>query len=121
MSDEVQKILEKYGFDQAPYGAHVEKGWWPILERLLPQLKAAHVKNIDLIKEKFGGLRVYLKYPSEHDDEAAWQFLQEAVAESYRTCEYCGAPGTVRDQPRGLVWIKVRCDPCQENHLKRVG
>ena len=56
------------------------------------------------IKEKFGGLRVYLALAGTPEMEKA---ISEAEAESFRTCDVCGKPG------KGISirgWMLTRCD-----------
>ena len=55
------------------------------------------------VKEKFGGLRVYLT-SSTDEMEAA---IDEAEAESFKTCEECGAPGVLRSDGG---WLMTACD-----------
>jgi hypothetical protein len=56
------------------------------------------------IKEKFGGLRVYLNGETPEMTAA----IIEAERKSFETCEQCGAPGKLR---RG-GWISTLCDIC---------
>lgn len=57
------------------------------------------------VKEKFGGLRFYISGGSEE----AYTAIDEAAAESYRTCEHCGEPGKCNE--RG--WLATLCDNCR--------
>lgn len=93
-------------------------GWDGIVERL-------HDKLVELVpdyevfqtKEKFGGLRFYIS-PLGGDDEEVWeqvyQLINEAEAESYRTCERCGQPGETRHEG----WSRTLCERC---HAERLG
>lgn len=63
---------------------------------IIPQLVA------DQVKEKFAGLRFY----HHGGDEFCDGVIRQAAAMSVRTCEECGAPGTVG----GRSWIKTLCD-----------
>ena len=56
------------------------------------------------VKEKFGGLRFYVNCRKE---EAIRQRTGIAAQESFRTCEICGQPGTLREARR---CIKTLCD-----------
>lgn len=53
------------------------------------------------IKEKFGGLRFYMCASTEE----MWNLIEEASAQSIKTCEICGAPG----EPCGNRWIETLC------------
>jgi len=89
------------------YGC-VGPGWHDIIERLIPDLLAlGWTGEVSQVKEKFGGLRWYC------DSDGAsgiYDRISQAEDESFKTCEYCGAPG----KPRDLSWIKTLCDKCAE-------
>lgn len=88
-------------------------GWHSIVERLVADLAQmdAHVVQI---KEKFGGLRVYLA-----EDNPVWEArVEQAVLEASTTCEICGVQGehvTLGNGP-GSFWIKTLC----EDHIEKV-
>lgn len=92
------------------------------------------------VKQKFAGLRVYYSVdeqrkltldiisndgvqtirpaPSDEDgfpgskiDALIWQ----AAADARVTCEWCGAPGSLR----GAAWIHVACDRCERELVNR--
>src|SRR6266540_3362653 len=75
----------------------VRPGWIPILDRLAENLVAlGWDRTLEQVKQKFGGLRFYLgrrdPTPLSSDDRAAIsRRIDEATAESMRTCEGCGA------------------------------
>lgn len=81
----------------------VGEGWRPILERLhVDLLRVAPTYGVTQVKEKFGGLRVYLlREPSKVS-----QLLAAAEREAARTCEVCGQPGKLRQGS----WLKTLCD-----------
>jgi len=58
------------------------------------------------VKEKFGGLRFYV----DNSDDYTSGVIAMAESMSYRTCEYCGAPG----KQTGKGWIKTVCDTCNK-------
>ena len=64
--------------------------------------------QVQQIKEKFGGLRIYLSI----EDEYIHGIINMAEAMAVRTCEVCGAKGTMR----GGSWLKTLCD---EHHKER--
>ncbi|MFE7029126.1 hypothetical protein ACFU9Y_02370 [Streptomyces sp. NPDC057621] len=99
---------------QIPARSHaVGPGWRPLLERLHEQLLGVFpdYRLLDL-KEKFGGLRVYVDRPASSGG-ALRPLIASAEAQAERTCEFCGTPGRIRtrdDQPGG--WRKAVCDAC---------
>ncbi|MFE1797678.1 hypothetical protein ACFW9L_16095 [Streptomyces sp. NPDC059517] len=91
----------------------VGPGWRPLLEHLHEQIQGAFpdYRLLDL-KEKFGGLRVYMNKPAS-SSEALRTLIASAEAQAERTCEFCGVPGRIRtrdDQPGG--WRKAVCSAC---------
>jgi hypothetical protein len=101
------------------YAGYVRKGWIPILDRLAEDLVALGWDRIlDQVKQKFGGLRFYIGVgtPRLSRDvyDALGRRIDEAEAESRRTCEECGAPG--RPAPVGgpLGWVETLCPRCFE-------
>lgn len=102
----------------------VEYGWRALLENLHEELFAI-VPNytVGQVKEKFGGLRVYLDYgdPLERTEaeaacvDLAEDLIEKYEEESYRTCEFCGEPG----EPTADGWIKTLCDDCARGRRDR--
>jgi hypothetical protein len=78
-------------------------GWLPAIIPVLEICEARGIRVVQ-IKEKFGGLRIYLD--DTDDDVHAAILLAESIAS--RTCEECGAPGELR----GPGWYRTRCDDC---------
>lgn len=59
------------------------------------------------VKEKFGGLRYYIGGVPPDKYDAIHSLIRAAEALSFKTCDTCGAPGTVRnDRP----WVRTLCD-----------
>jgi hypothetical protein len=99
-----------------PRGFTHDDGWFDLLWRLcedLEPLVAAFEQasgsqfEVLQVKEKFGGLRFYV---SDADD-AIHQRIGIAADESFRTCEICGQPGTLRE----ARCIKTLCDEHDAN------
>lgn len=111
-------------------GTQVGAGWWPAiltaaekLTKVLDDYPGWVVKTAQL-KEKFGGMRWYIRICQPKDpmwdtgeaDEPATppedlrlkvnQILGEARVATERACEVCGEPGEARHDG----WIKVLCD-----------
>jgi len=80
-------------------------GWfdilWRLFEDLEPVVAGKHFQVLQL-KEKCGGLRVYV---SSTTDEIQRR-IESAEQESFRTCEVCGQPGKRRQEH----WIKTLCN-----------
>jgi len=113
-------------------GIECDDGWFDLLDNCLTKIDAAYVRIPDVykteyfvtaaqIKEKFGGLRLYLDYSYDvnlPDPPALLDILnaiKEAEQVSFETCETCGAPGSLR----GKGWLRTACDSCDEKHKKR--
>ena len=88
-----------------------DDGWFDILWRLFEDLELLVAEleqqtgcqfEVLQVKEKFGGLRVYVNGVTD----AVRQRIGTAAHESFHTCEVCGLPGKLRED--GL--IKTLCD-----------
>jgi hypothetical protein len=86
-----------------PRGFELGDGWFDILWRLcedLEPLVAGHEFEVLQVKEKFGGLRFYVRFDGlrlSHADDAISRRIGAAMQESFHTCEVCGQPGKRRD------------------------
>lgn len=97
----------------------VNKGWFKLIHELCVTLEH-HIQRLPFeikgemyavqIKEKFGGLRFYMKQTTPYMDGA----ISLAEGMSYSICENCGGNG----QRRGGGYILTLCDPCHEENLK---
>ncbi|KAH9907034.1 hypothetical protein F4778DRAFT_778460 [Xylariomycetidae sp. FL2044] len=108
------------------YSPECDDGWFDIVHALSARIQALlvdarqqqpeldHPPGGDVvafaqIKEKLGGLRVYMAGRRVVDGVA------EAIADAERradeTCERCGGPGELR---QGGGWLRVLCDGCRE-------
>lgn len=83
----------------------VGPGWSNILMDLHQQLVEVDPDyDVGQIKEKFGGLRVYLDSGWNQGAEA---LIDAATASAAETCEFCGEPGKLRTD---RSWHKTLCD-----------
>lgn len=91
-------------------------GWEPIvrwlsaaIERLIEQEaddEREFYRCIE-VRERFGGLEFYM---NDATDEMA-KLIKIAISESYKVCEFCGSPGSLRqDSRRGA---KTLCESCR--------
>lgn len=97
----------------ARWGFMCGDGWFDLLMRLSAkleaELQASSARRQDLpqageIKEKFGRLRFYV-----HKQPAHWRaWIWEAERESGKTCEICGAPGSLHLG----AGVKTVCQAC---------
>lgn len=85
-------------------GACVPPGWEPLVRALVTDMIAlGWDRNLQQIKEKFGGLRFYTGTISAECHER----IQKAEDESLHTCQRCGAEGKLSSTPRG--WLQTVC------------
>ena len=88
----------------------VGDGWIPIIDRLATDLIAmGWDRDLHQVKEKFGTLRFYIG----HSNDEMEKRIDVAEDESAKTCEECGAYGTLK----GTGWVVTLCDPCYEKYL----
>ena len=85
----------------------VGEGWSGLIDAIFDQLPEEAF--ITCIKEKWGGLRVYV----DGVDETVLDFLDEMEEKSYQICEVCGRPG----KPREGGWVRTLCN----KHAKEFG
>lgn len=105
-------VKDMYGreFTLTDMMAGVGGGWGGIVERLYNALDKHNVA-VWQVKEKFGGLRFYVGSATEH----IHQMIEEAEAESVKTCELCGRAGKQIDQNG---WVTTRCEECADGDKK---
>lgn len=104
--------------DGTPYDFtnDVGEGWESLCIRTFEKIFEAYARHADdssrfalvQIKEKFGGLRIYLGGMETGLFEDVNDIVENAESESFTICEKCGKPG----KPREGGWIKTLCDDC---------
>jgi hypothetical protein len=97
------------------FGFEVQDGWFEILNRLCQKLQSMGLPEdfqFLQVKEKFGGLRVYVLGGTD----AVWDAIDAAEAESFKTCEECGSTGKLRTD---MGWLRTLCDTCH-NHYDEI-
>ncbi len=106
--DKYPDLFVDYGGDMGKtcmtWGCAHGDGWFKILEELCEGLSKIKGVKFTQIKEKFGGLRVYL---NAYNEEAE-KLIGIADFKSYHTCELCGEPGG----PTQAGWIRTLCPDC---------
>jgi hypothetical protein len=110
----VNRLEEKY-FEilQPNIYFEIKDGWYELIKNLLHVLNH-HVARTPLdgkfrvftIKEKFGGLRVYV----DNGDDFIYGAIAMAECLSNNICDVCGAPG--HNQAKN-GWLRTRCN----NHV----
>ena len=93
----------------------VGQGWWPIIEKYLPQMVELAPEGDFFFKEKYGTLRMEV-YGKTLDREKLTELEIAAEQESETVCEECGAPGKLHTE---FYWIETLCDQCAEERHKR--
>lgn len=83
----------------------VPGGWRGIVAALCDSLSVTGCSVVQ-VKEKFGGLRVYI----DNGTEAALAAINAAEKLAATTCQVCGAGEAKRVTRNG--WISVRCEGC---------
>ena len=125
ISDEAMDIIRRYPgvFGRGPWtldrtllgwGFTCGQGWYPILDRLFADMQKIAQEDAPLklevhqVKEKFGGLRVYVRGGNGRIQDRIAQAEEEAAV----TCEHCGGPSPgVRDHDG---WYGNICDSCAQ-------
>jgi hypothetical protein len=98
----VKDFLALHELEYPSCGFFIRDGWMPFVEEAMVAMKEAGWKGeLFQVKEKFGGLRIYV---SDHTPEVD-QLIAEAERKSFETCEVCGNPGDLR----GGGWLKTLC------------
>ena len=113
MKKDLNELAAKYPklFDALRWGFACNEGWYDILDRLFGFIQVyvdefeKPQPKVTQVKEKFGGLRVYLT----NTDDTINRMIDIAEQQAEQTCEYCGKPGHARND---MTWIKTLCDEC---------
>jgi hypothetical protein len=84
-------------------------GWHPLLAEAHRRVSEVWPDyTIVQVKEKWGGLRIYLAATEGNEWRDVEPILADIEARSLLTCEHCGQPGVRRQ----VGWIKTMCDEC---------
>lgn len=90
-------------------------GWITIMEVLYKELKRGNAfPEITTVKDKFGGLRVYLEKDATSDKIQSCIFAQNM---SHNTCEECG---TTLNVTGNYIdgWLYTLCIDCYKRRIK---
>jgi hypothetical protein len=96
-------------FNRKKFG--VGNGWLGIVQKLFEVLiKLGWDKSIINVKEKFGGMSIFL----DNLPENGFHFVVEAEKETYKVCEVCGELG---EQNRINGWVYTLCEEHRDEKL----
>jgi len=91
------------------FGIECNDGWFSLLSKLCDDIVAANPSEdfcFAQIKEKFGGLRVYI----DGGNDVIFDLLNAVEEASYKFCESCGSCDEVTSEGS---WIKTLCASCR--------
>jgi hypothetical protein len=114
-NEKYQEIVKNYPklFNKNTFLFECYIGWFDIINDLCKNIYPYITDNMHVvqIKEKFGGLRFYMRGYNEIIDS----FIQKAEDLSVHTCEKCGQPGTQLKSG----WILTLCDKHMKEEIER--
>lgn len=90
------------------WGMECGDGWFKIIYELCEKLEQYNI-IASQVKEKFGGLRFYIRGVETNYDEI-YNIIHKTEEKSFETCETCGKPGTIRTGS----WVYVSCGYCKK-------
>jgi len=113
MKGEIQKLTGQKSEPFLPivFGFECGVGWFDLLKETFQKLEAYVQENkitgcyVAQVKEKFGGLRIYLSISNPEINN----ILDDATQKSYTICEICGKSGKLQNQ---VGWSKTLCVSC---------
>ena len=113
--EKIGGIKRTYRIDKGPIlkrnQFNIDNGWLGIVQRLFEVLiKLGWDKSFVNVKEKFGGMSIFL----DNLPENAFHFVIEAERETFKVCEVCGEPG---EQHKINGWIYTLCDEHRDERL----
>lgn len=124
-----QRLLDRFSWTEArniwtgnqlgfPFPCECSDGWYQLIYDCMGEIenlykeKGADINTlrIEQIKEKYGGLRVYVgNFINGVDD-----IIDKYETKSYEVCEICGEPGELKVNGR---WYRTVCN----KHAKEFG
>ncbi len=109
-------IYEDGGYDRDLAKRSVGTGWVGLIDEIFDKKEKLQLNTVKIVqvKEKYGGLRVYIdgyEMDENHPVYKFEKFLHEVENRSFKICEACGKPGAVR----GRHWYYTSCDEHAKN------
>ena len=99
----IPTLLSRLGIAYPTWGFYIGDGWLPIVENALERMiVAGWDRNLAQVKQKFGGLRIYIGYTNE----AITRIIREAESACDKACEHCGALHGLEVPLSGLALCK---------------
>lgn len=96
------------------FGIECGDGWFDILDELFLELSKYEGIELMQVKEKFGGLRVYINGGSDE----VYNLIDKAEEKSFKICEMCGKPGKNQEIN---YWIYTVCEDHKQELLSTSG
>jgi hypothetical protein len=111
LTENFPNLYQDYGvsprLSNMAFGFECSDGWFELLKELSEKLESEGVVASQ-VKEKFGGLRFYLRGGATDE---VWDIIDAAGDKSLEICEICGQPGTLK----GKGWVQTLCDACTKD------
>jgi len=102
-------LLDKYGIKDPPCGSEIPTGWTALVDDLISDLiELGWDKDLQQVKEKFGGLRFYIGEGSTE----VYDRITKAEKLSFKLCIDCGSDVDVT-RVKGY-YIAYTCAKCKE-------
>ena len=108
--DKVTELLARLDIKPPQCGFSIGDGWFPIVEVALEKMVAAGWDHdLQQVKQKFCGLRIYIGDTNQRIDE----IISWAEALCWRACEHCGKPHGIDFRGFG-GWGEALCEECRK-------
>lgn len=102
------------------YGVECDDGWYDVIIPTLIKIAGIDQEKairIFQIKEKFGGLRIYMEFPDDHDFYTkVSELISNAEHDSMFICELCGSDEdvTTASISEKRSYIRTLCSICRK-------
>jgi len=107
----IDELLKQYEIKDPECGDCVNDGWVPMIEKLIQELIAlGWDKNLQQIKEKFGGLRFYVGCATPE----MYELISQAENDSFKTCSSCSQEAVCKPLTSTNFWLLTLCNSCRE-------
>lgn len=94
----------------------VGSGWKHIVDNAVSEIQTLGGEILQ-VKEKFGGLRIYVANENPQHEKEIDTIISEAEIKASVTCEECGKPGT---SDYNDVWLKTLCKEHADERKKKI-
>lgn len=108
-NQEVSRILARFGIKKPRCGFDIGLGWMSVIESAFEKMIAAGWdKELRQVKQKFGGLRIYINSLKLTDTELN-RIITQAEVECSKICEICGKEREIKGMASGMA----ACNMCK--------